>query len=158
MRLFDWLFGKRQAARQVTPTVVASARDAQPAPGDVVIELSNGRTVCVLPGKSLTIGSGPDVDCRVEDCSVAPRHVRIDNKVIPPGYDSSHPYCNLVWVADIGGSSVGDELFGPRSRTGVVNDISPRFVMPLELGETAPLSKGTVVLLGELQLRILCAG
>jgi hypothetical protein len=127
-------------------------------PGDVTIEFMGGHIVRISSGTSIIIGSGADANCRVEHSSVAPKHVRIDNRAIPSGYDASHPYCRMVWVADIGGAAVGEDLFGPRSRTGVVTDLEAGLVMPLELGEAAPLRQGTIVLLGEIQFRVLSEG
>jgi hypothetical protein len=130
------------------------ARRGHGSPGDVVVEFRSGPIVRIAAGTSLTIGSGPQADCRIQDESVAPLHARIDNRVVPPGYDASHPYCGGAWVADIGGASIGEDLFGPKSRTGVVRDPQSGFVMPLECGEVAPLHTGTIVLLGTVQLRV----
>lgn len=124
------------------------------APDDVVVAISEGRTVRIASGSSLTLGSGADASCRIHDDSVAPMHARIDNRVVPAGYDASHPYCRMVWVADIGGASTGDALFGPGSRTGVITDPRSKFIVPLEYGEVAPLRTGALVLLGHVAPRI----
>jgi hypothetical protein len=143
---------QNQSQRQNTET------DPESVPGEVTIEFMGGYILRIPPRTSIIIGSAPDANCRVEHPSVAPKHVRIDNRDIPPGYDASHPYCSMLWVADIGGTSVGEDLFGPGSRTGVVNNLEEGFVMPLELGEAAPLKKGNIVLIGEIQFRVLSDG
>ena len=124
------------------------------APDDLVIEFIGGRTVRVPSGTSLTIGSGPKADHRLDDASVAPMHARINNGIVPPGYEPSHPYCQMAWVADIGGTTIGEDLFGPNSRTGVVQDVTSGFAMPLEPGETAPLRVGTIVVIGQAQFKV----
>jgi hypothetical protein len=129
--------------------------------GDALIEVIGGYTFWLHNGESRTIGSGPQANVRIEHPSVAPLHLRIDNKVAFPGYPPSHPYNSMVLVSDIGGASSGPDLFGGDegpSRTGVVKDVSRNFVMPLALGEMAPMNNGTVVLFGDLQLRLVTGG
>jgi len=134
------------------------ADDIQLEIGDALIEVIGGYKFRIPSGESRTIGSGQQADVRIEHPSVAALHLRIDNKVVPPGYEPSHPYCTMVWVADVGGASSGPDQFGPDSRTGVVKDPSRNFVMPLGLGETSQLDNGTIVLFGDLQLRLVTGG
>ncbi len=145
-------------ANEIQSGIPSTDTDTESVPGEVIIEFMGGHILRISPRTSVIIGGAPDANYQVVHSSVAPKHVRIDNRDIPPGYDASHPYCSMVWVADIGGASVGEDLFGPGSRTGVVNNLEEGFVMPLERGEVAPLKKGTVVLMGEIQFRVLSDG
>lgn len=132
-----------------------------PANGDALIEVIGGYTFRIRPGESCTIGSGPGANVRIGHPSVAALHLRIDNKVAFPGYPPSHPYNSMVLVSDIGGASSGPDLFGGDegpSRTGIVKDVSRNFVMPLALGEMTSMNNGTVVLFGDLQLRLVTGG
>jgi hypothetical protein len=140
---------------------IAVSLPTNPEIGDALIEVIGGYEFRIPLGESCTIGSGPEANIRIEHPSVAPLHLRIDNKVTPTGRPS-HPFNSLVMVSDIGGGSSGPNLFGGESdrpsRTGVVKDVSRNFVMPLELGETTSMENGTVVLFGELQLRLVTGG
>ncbi len=129
---------------------------------DALIEVIGGYTFRIPAGMSTTVGSSPEADVRIEHPSVAPLHLRIDNKVIFPGYPPSHPTSSMVMISDIGGASSGPNLFGAPSdgpsRTGVVKNPSGKFVMPMELGEMTSMENGTIVLFGELQLRLVTGG
>ena len=61
-------------------------RDVQLEIGDALIEVMGGYKFRIPGGESRTIGSGSQADVRIEHSSVAPLHLRIDNKVTFPGY------------------------------------------------------------------------
>lgn len=141
--------------------VGGESADLSLARGDALIEVVGGHQFRVPKGKSRTVGSGSNADVRVDHPSVAPLHLRIDNRVTSPGISRTHPYSGMVLVTDIGGASSGPNLFGAeseQSRTGVIKDLESGFVMPLELQEMTAIRDGTVVLFGDLQLRLVAGG
>jgi hypothetical protein len=113
---------------------------------NAVFEIARGLFVLIRPGVSRTIGSGPEADLRTNDPTVAPLHLRIDNRVVYPGSDAGDAISRCVWVVALGSAVAG--------RTGVVSNPDSGFLMDLDPGEATALRNGAIVVLGDMQLRL----